>query len=81
MRRIANVRAIVRVTPDRQDFPDTQTAAPRRFAAHCTRRQVVGNRMDGIATFNWSIAIDFAIVNDARVRNRTESSAASRLVA
>ncbi|CAI8694932.1 hypothetical protein EMIT0111MI5_20122 [Burkholderia sp. IT-111MI5] len=81
MRRIPNVRAIARVTPDRQDFPDTQTAAPRRFTAHRTHRRVVGNRMDSIATFNWSIALGFAIVSDARVRNRTEPSAASRLAA
>ncbi|CAG9245418.1 hypothetical protein BDI4_1800007 [Burkholderia diffusa] len=38
----------------------------------------MGNRMDVIATFNWSIRIDFAIVNAARVRNRTVPSPVPR---
>ncbi|HHT9028256.1 TPA: hypothetical protein ACT5CO_007012, partial [Burkholderia cenocepacia] len=42
------------------------------------RRRVVGNRMDVIATFNWSIEIDFAIVGDARVRSRTVPLSAPR---
>ncbi|WP_158361647.1 hypothetical protein [Burkholderia pyrrocinia] len=75
------VPALRRQCAGRQDFPDMQAAAPSRFIVHRGCRRVVGNRMDSIATFNWSIAIDFAIVNDARVRNRTEPSAASRLAA
>ncbi|WP_155420200.1 hypothetical protein [Burkholderia cepacia] len=73
----ASIVPVLRVQyAGRQDFPDMQAAAPSRFTAHRGCRQVVGNRMDIIATFNWSLAIDFAIVNDARVRSRTVPSAA-----
>ncbi|WP_170297466.1 hypothetical protein [Burkholderia latens] len=36
--------------------------------------------MEVIATFNWSIESGFAIVNTARVRNRTVASSAPRRI-
>ncbi|MCA8000558.1 hypothetical protein [Burkholderia metallica] len=64
--------------PYRQDFPDSQANVPGFLTACRGCPMVVGNRMESIATFNWSIANHFAIVGDARVRYRTVPLAAPR---
>ncbi|MGU3780720.1 hypothetical protein [Burkholderia metallica] len=64
--------------PFRQDFPDSQANVPGFLTACRGCPLVVGNRMESIATFNWSIANDFAIVGDARVGHRTVPLAAPR---
>lgn len=64
--------------PARQDFPDSRSVASSFLTAYRGCPLVVGNRMESIATFNWSIANDFAIVGDARVRHRTVPLAAPR---